>query len=108
MNKRLVFMGIVLVTILGMWIVYENWPVVQSETKIRKEILKVFPIGTLKSVIITQANRNFEFPSYRPQSPNQIMYRVSKVQGFVVVVVTWEFNEENQLTDIKVQKDYGP
>ena len=108
MNRRQIVIGILVLIFMGMWAVYENWPIVQSEAKIRTEMLKKFPIGTLKLVIINHANRNFELPSYRPQSPNQITYRISKVQGIVVVVVTWEFNYDNQLIEVKVQKDYGP
>jgi hypothetical protein len=57
LNKRRVFIGIFLVIFLGAWGIYENWPVVQSEAKIRKKMLKKFPMGTDRTIVWKYAQK---------------------------------------------------
>ena len=108
MNKRRIFVGILVVLLIGIWVIYENWPIVQSEAKIRRKMLKKFPVGMSKIELVNYANKNYELPSYRPKSSNQIIYRISKLKGIAVAVVTWEFNRDNEVMDVRVQKNYGP
>lgn len=107
MTKRHIFMSLSLVIFLGIWIVYENWPIVQSEAKIRREMLQKFPIGTDKSVVHRYVKKTYVKPYYLP-GKGQFDYIISEIKGVTAVTVTWEFNNKNQLIEVKVQKDYGP
>ena len=80
MNKRQAFVGFFIIVCLGMWAIYENWPIVQSEQKIRQEILNKFPVGTKKEYIQTYARKNYISPYYLPgTSSNHFDYIISKV-----------------------------
>ena len=44
MSSKRIFIFILLLLILTFFVIYETWPIVQSESKIRKEVLNLVPI----------------------------------------------------------------
>lgn len=105
MNKKKILLMVTL-GILAL-ILWEKLELCHSETKIQRDLLKKFPLGTKKSVIKDYADKTYHKPPYLSQG-NFLDYILGDIQGIVAVTLTWEFNENNDLIKLYVQKDYGP
>lgn len=118
MKKRRVFIGVLVTVLVGMWVVYENWPIVQSEEKIRREMLRKFPKETKKSVVWEYATRvdPGKFGAYKHNTGwrrdyyNDPLIGVSHINATVSnirvmdVSIIWIFDENDKLIDIAVWK----
>jgi len=99
--------SVLVIVVISLFLIWETNPTLQSERRIKKAIVKRFPIGTDRKEIVDFANVKYKVPSYK----SQVMYLdyiIGEINGVVVVTVTWEFNNKNKLINIEVQKDYGP
>ena len=117
MNKWRVLIGVGICIFLGIWTVYENWPIVQSEVKIRREMLKKFTIGVEKSFVRDYVNQHYKKGPYdvfernigwkRNNNPNsteivgesRIRASISDI-GIVDVTVIWLFDKDDKLIEI--------
>ena len=100
---------------LSLFVVHEKFPVVQSEDKIRRNMLKKFPVGTEKSTVWIYAkmknpgkegayynntgwSRNYEDPEI---GISYIRATISDIH-LVCIDVIWIFDKNDRLIDIDV------
>ena len=94
--------------IVTLQLVYESFPIFQTELKIERVFLKTFPEGTSKDEIMNYIEKRYTKTSYKSQYSNSITFRRCEIKGVAVVVITCIFDNKNKLINIEVQKDYGP
>ena len=104
-----------------MWIVYENWSVVQSEAKIRTEMLKKFPVGTEKQTVKIYIKQHYEKGPYDVferdigwrkdnDSTSDELIGSSRIRasiydiGIIDVTVIWLFDDQDKLIEIYTWK----
>ena len=118
MNKRRVFIGIVVVVFFGLWGIYENWPIVQSEEKIRIKMLKKFTVGTKKEIVWEYAKKvdPGKYGAYKHNTGwrrdyyNDPLIGVSHINatvsniGIIDVSVIWMFDKNDKLIEIYAWK----
>jgi len=105
---------------LGMWVVYENWPIVQSEAKIRKKMLKKFPVGTRRDIVWEYAKevdpgidgaytdnrswwKNNDQRSRERIGSSRVRASISNFSPIDVTVI-WLFDKEDKLIEIYAWK----
>ena len=120
MKKRSVLIVIFVAVFVGMWGIYENWPIVQSEAKIRSEMMQKFPVGTNKNVIWKYADKidpglygathrnvgwwlNNDQSSHEEIGDSRIRASISDI-GIIDVTVIWLFDKEDKLIEIYAWK----
>lgn len=118
-NKR-IFIFILLLLILTFFVIYESWPIVQSESKIRKDVLKDFPIGTSQADVWVYAQKidpgidgaykdkrswwkNNDQSTEERIGNSRILASISNI-GIVDVTIIWIFDENNKLIEIYAWK----
>tara|TARA_Y100001935_G_C17259712_1_gene485683 strand:- start:559 stop:930 length:372 start_codon:yes stop_codon:yes gene_type:complete len=118
MIKKKIFIFILLLLTSAIFVVYETWPIVQSEAKIRRKMLRMFPIGTDKEVIWEYAIK-VDPGKYGPYKRNtgwrrdyykdplvgtsHINASINNI-GFIDVSIIWMFDINNKLIDIAIWK----
>jgi hypothetical protein len=116
MSKWKVFVLILGFVGVGLFLVYENCAVVQSETKIRHNMLKKFPVGTEKERVrkyIKSVNpsmrgvyhrntgwsRNYKDPTI---GVSRIRAPIATFWIIADITVIWIFDKNDKLEDIAV------
>ena len=119
-SKKQVFIGILVTVFLGIWLIHENWPIVQSETKIRNKMLKNFPVGTKRSVVWSFAQKidpgidgaykddrswwkNNDQSSEERIGSSRVLGSISNI-GIIDVTVIWLFDKDDKLIEIYAWK----
>ena len=118
-NKRM-FVFIFLLVISTSFVVYETWPIVQSESKFRKDMLKRFPFGTNQNDIWAYAQiidpgidgaykdnrswwKNNDQSTDERIGSSRILASISNIK-IIDVSVIWLFDKEEKLIEIYAWK----
>jgi hypothetical protein len=112
-SKWRVFVFVLIFVGLGLFLVYENCPVVQSEKKIRKNMLKKFPLATKRRVVWATVNKDYRVNPYyagntgwRDMEFDGPVIGVSHIRATISDVhlasvdVIWMFDKNDKLIDI--------
>ena len=119
MIKKQTFIFILLLLISTFFVLYETWPIVQSEAKVRRNILRVFPVGTDKGTIweyVQQFNKNGSNAvtqrdiGWRSDYISGPLVGVSRIRAMVYdfppisVSIIWMFDKEDKLIEVAALK----
>ena len=119
MSSKRAFIFILLLLISIFFVIYETWPIVQSEEKIRSNMLSKFPVGTSKEIIWEyvqpfnkgRANAISQREiGWRKDYINDPLVGVSRIRAMVYdfppisVSVIWMFDKEDNLIEVAVLK----
>jgi len=118
MKKQIFFFFMVVFSGVFLCFIYENWPVVQSEGKVRRDMLELFPVGTDQSIVWRYAKSvdPGKYGAYKHATGwrknyyhdelvgiSHINASISNI-GVIDVSVIWIFDKDNNLIDIVAWK----